>query len=505
MSNVIRPAQNYFTRHTVYDSFRNFLAGLGVVGRDKVASHRFVCDVLSPDELEAAYRADWIARKVVDLPAFDACRAWRAWKADQNQIEKIEEAERAFNLQRKLMHAMARARLYGGAALVIGVKKQPWDQELDVDKVGKGDLVFVHMCTKYNLSAGPMVRDITSPWYGEPEYYERSDSPITTPGLQLKSSEDVRIPTGLQIHPSRVVRLIGQEYPDQDRAMDAWGDSALQPVIDAIKHAGLVVGSVAALVAKASVDIIKVPGLSQALSTNAGTAQMIERWSNANVAKSVVNAVLIDEKEEWQQVTASFASLPQTLQMYLGIVAGAADIPATRLLSKSPDGQNSTGDSDIRNYYDRLSADQVMHMKPLLSRLDEVLLRHTLGTRDPKISYDWNPLWQMDEPQKADVAYKKANAHKIDVDTGLIAPEALRKGRENQLIEDGFYPGFEAALQEAAEAASEDVPDEALPPHPAIRQQLKAQEQFAQQQQIGQQNPKLLPKPTDEEEPDDED
>jgi uncharacterized protein len=168
-SNVVQPEQGYFTRNRVFDSFRNFLAGLGVTGRDKVASQLFVCDVLPPDQLEAAYRGDWIARKVVDIPAFDACRAWRAWKADQNQIEKIEETERAFNLQFKLMQAMARARLYGGAALVIGVKNQQWDEELNLEKVGKGDLAFVHICTRWQLSAGTMVRDITSPWYGEPE------------------------------------------------------------------------------------------------------------------------------------------------------------------------------------------------------------------------------------------------------------------------------------------------------------------------------------------------
>jgi len=37
----------------------------------------------------------------------------------------------------------------------------------------------------------------------------------------------------LYIHPSRVVRLIGHEYPDMQTSPDAWGDSVLQPVADA--------------------------------------------------------------------------------------------------------------------------------------------------------------------------------------------------------------------------------------------------------------------------------
>jgi hypothetical protein len=60
----------------------------------------------------------------------------------------------------------------------------------------------------------------------------------------------------------------------------------------------------------------------------------------------------------------------------------------------------------------------------------------------------------MTDTQKADIAKKKAEVVKIDVDCGLIPFVALAKGRSNQLIEDGTYPGFEAALEE--ELAKQD-------------------------------------------------
>jgi len=63
------------------------------------------------------------------------------------------------------------------------------------------------------------------------------------------------------IHPSRVVRLIGHEYPDMESAPDAWGDSVLQPVADALRDAGLVTSSVASMIAEAKVDIVHIPGL----------------------------------------------------------------------------------------------------------------------------------------------------------------------------------------------------------------------------------------------------
>ena len=47
----------------------------------------------------------------------------------------------------------------------------------------------------------------------------------------------------------------------------------------------------------------------------------------------------------------------------------------------------------------------------------------------------------------------------IDVNSGLVPPEALAKGRINQLIEDGTYPGLEAAVAEAL-AAQEMLAEE---------------------------------------------
>jgi phage-related protein (TIGR01555 family) len=283
--------------------------------RDKAASQIFTLDILSQMELEKAYRGDWLARKIVDIPAFDSCRAWRSWQADQDQIEKLEEAERAFGIQRKVMDAMVKARLYGGAAIVLGVKKQKFEDELDIDKVGEGDLAFAHVITKWMIAPGPLVRDITSPWFGEPEYYQRSNTPITGPiggvapletGVFGKEAGSM-----LNIHPSRVVRIIGNDYPNMEISPDAWGDSVLQTVVDAIKDAGLVGQSIAALTAKANVDVIKIPGLTQMLSTDKGTTALVSRFSQSNAAKSVVNSLLIDSAEEWNQLQVTFSGLPQ--------------------------------------------------------------------------------------------------------------------------------------------------------------------------------------------------
>lgn len=98
-------------------------------------------------------------------------------------------------------------------------------------------------------------------------------TPIPSASLGYKPGETIFI------HPSRVVRLTGMEYPDIEAAPDAWGDSALQPVHDAIRDAGLVSAAIANLVSRANVDLVKIPGLTQALSSETGTQKYIERFT----------------------------------------------------------------------------------------------------------------------------------------------------------------------------------------------------------------------------------
>jgi uncharacterized protein len=420
----------------------------------------------------------------VDVPAFDSCRAWRQWEAENAQIGKIEDLERELGLQRKLMQALSKSRLFGGAAMVMGIEGHKFEDELDVDDVGEGDLAFVHVVSRWEIEAGPLIRDLTSPWYGEPSYYRRVNS-VVVAGEQVNppiEQSGVGYEPGavLLIHPSRVVRLVPAEYPDLMMAQDSWGDSALQPVIDAVKAAGLVSSSIAAMVAEAKLDIVKVPGLLEMLATKAGADRLYERFSFSLSAKSVVNTTLIDSKEEWERINLSFAGMDAVMGMYLKIAAGAADIPATRLLGDAPTGMNATGDSDTRNYYDRLQADQQVRVQPALTRLDEVLIRSALGSRDEDIHYIWKPLWQLSDDEQSQIWLRKAQAHKVDVDCGLINPDVLREVRVNQCIEDSFYPGLEAAVEEHDIEPDEDEHDLL-----ALQQGQMGMKQQQEQHQIG--------------------
>lgn len=427
-------------RARLVDGLQNVLTGLGGE-KDKMFNTFFGLSLMDRSQLDAAYRGDWIARKGIDIPAFDSTREWRTWQAEPDDVTLIEDTEKKFSVQLKVMKALTMGRLYGGGALIMGVNQGQPEDELNIDDINEGDLQFLHCVSRFELGTGPINWDITSPYYGEPEYYTPMQRASNTTGI----GPEVRL------HPSRVIRFVGNEIPDLNVA-NGWGDSVLQSVSDAVMGAGATTSSIAQMVSEAKLDVIKIPGLSQNITSKEYEDNLKARFAFANVAKSVFGIILLDAAEEWQRINAQFAGLPDVLKMYLTIASGAWDIPATRFLSQAPQGMNSTGESDTRNYYDRLSTEQKIILEPKLNKLDNVILRSSLGpvpdNEAREMWFQWNPLWQLSEKEEAEVAKSKADTFKIDVDAGLLNEVVLKKAREAQLIADGTYPGLQQIIDE---------------------------------------------------------
>lgn len=413
------------------DTLVNLMTGMGTE-KDKLAGTVFGYSEIGKAQLDAAYRGDWISRKIVNIPAYDAFREWRGWQADAKDITAIEEVEKALKIQRKAMLALQRGRLYGGGALILGVNQGKSDEPLNFDTLGKGCLQFVHVVSRYDLSSGEMDWDVMSPYFGTPKYYTKSSE---GGGVLLK------------LHPSRVIRFVGEESTDLTLAQ-GWGDSILQVCADAVLACGTVASSAAQLVAEAKIDIVKIPELSEKITDKGYEDRLKRRFGLASTMKSVFGMLIVDAAEEWDRINQTFIGLPDMLKMYLLIASGAADIPATRMLGQSPAGLSATGDSDTRNYYDRTATEQTVVIAPAMEPLDRVILASALGSVPKDIVYEWNPLWQMDPKDVAEIATKKAAVMTADVNAGLITPLVLQKARENQLIEDGTYPGLEGFIEE---------------------------------------------------------
>ncbi len=423
----------------VTDGLENYAANLGT-SRDKASHSSFVSNFWTDQQLLINYRESWAAAKIVDIPARDATRAWRSWQAEKDQIDKIERLERLHGVQLKVEQALILARLYGGAAIYIGTNR-PGDHAKPLRDTE--EIRYLRVLTKSQLSGGETDLDLESEYYGQPAYY-------------LLSSQDRQ----LEIHPSRLVRFIGKRVPDASMAMgcdNGWGDSVLGSCMAAIMRAESTMANANSLVFEAKVDVLGIPDLMGQMADPAFEGLMLKRAQVAAMAKGINGMLMIDAAETYESKSASFGGLPELIEKFLQEIAGASDIPVTRLLGQSPGGMNSTGESDLRNYYDRVNSDQNLTIAPAMAILDDLLIRNALGERPDDVHYNWNTLWQATATERADISKKTAETIKILKESDTLNSEALSKSAVNLLTELGVMPGLEGAIEEELESGEEVI------------------------------------------------
>lgn len=437
------------------DGLRNVVANLNT-GRDKAASSQYVFCQLQDQQLISAYRGAWIPRAIVDIPAEDATRKWREWRAKADQISKLEALEKRLGINRKVEAALKMSRLLGGAALYISTNEKDPSRPLNPESIR--EIRSLTLLTRQDLKPDEIVRDIDSPYYGKPEFYR----------LNRRDGQPEVI-----IHATRLVIFEGHSIPDtahagyRDAPLDGvssglWGDSVLQSVMDIVTQHDGSVANIASLIFEAKIDVMRFEGYADLLEKTGGDAAVIRRLTLQAAMKGINGAVIMDKLDEYETKSASFGGLDSLLERFGYLVAGAAEIPATRLFGRSAAGLSGTGDGDERVYFDRINHEQTNKIEPAMSVLDECLIKVALGSRPPEVWYSWRPLRQISEKERAEIFKTTADAARalVGAAAGVILPiEALSDSLANELVEQGVLPGLEANLKKYGLLSEQDDPD----------------------------------------------
>lgn len=425
----------------VHDGLVNVAANLGT-SRDKAAFSAYQYAPLSYEQLLASYRSAWLPRAIVDIPAQDATRKWRSWQAEADQISKIERVERKLRVRETVLQGLIAARLFGGSAIYISTGETATDKPLDPSKVK--EIKSLVVLNPMQITPGQINRDIYSDYYGRPEHYE----------LQSQNGAPIRI------HASRLVVLEGNSVPDITTQYTGWGDSVLQSTMEAVLQADSANANISSLIFEAKVDVFRFQGLMTQLGANQDDL-IIKRMSAQATIKGINGAVVLDKEDEYEQKSASFAGLPDLMDRFMNNVAGASRIPVTRLFGRSAAGLSGTGDGDERVYFDHINHLQTTEIEPALHNLDECLIWTALGSRPEEIFYEWNPLRQVTEKERADIFKTTADAARAIAGTGGASPalmpiEALSDALVNELVEQGVLPGLETAIEEYGTLAEQE-------------------------------------------------
>lgn len=128
----------------------------------------------------------------------------------------------------------------------------------------------------------------------------------------------------------------------------------------------------------------------------------------------------------------TFTGIPEVMLQIGQQISGAIGVPLVRLFGQSPTGFNSTGESDLRTYYDNVKHDQDSDLRPGMKRLLNVMYESEMGTPPADdFSFEFKSLWQMTNEQKAQAATGMAGAIiqalQADAITPSVAMKELRK------------------------------------------------------------------------------
>ena len=136
------------------------------------------------------------------------------------------------------------------------------------------------------------------------------------------------------------------------------------------------------------------------------------------MSRSIDNTVVIDAEDDYQQHNLSVSGLNQILQEYQTALSAVSEIPVTVLFGRSPGGLSSTGESDLENYYNMVSRIQETKLKPIILFVNKLLSVALDVTAEVPEEYniEFNPLWNLNEKDVAEVSKIKIDTEKVEVD-----------------------------------------------------------------------------------------
>jgi len=431
------------------DSFQNFAAKVGIGTDNQSSASTYGFNPISRNRglLEWMYRGSWICGKVVDCPADDMTRAGieMSGDIDPDDLDKLHNGFNDLAIWPGINATAKWGRLYGGAIGFMMIDGQKPDTPLRPQTVQKGAFKGILVLDRWMVQPNysELVTEL-GPDLGKPKYYETVVEGFAIPRMK--------------IHYTRCLRYDGVDLPFWQRITEnLYGMSVLERLYDRLVAFDSTTQGAAQLVYKAHLRTLAVEGLrniiaagGKALEGLVGQVEMMRRYqTNEGVS-------LIDAKDKFETHQYAFSGLDQVLLAFGQQLSGAADIPLVRLFGQSPAGLNATGDSDIRNYYDSINQQQELRLRrPMTTLL--IVLANSLGIKLPDgWGFKFNPLWQMSDKEKAEIADKVSTAVDRVEGAGILAPKtALKELKQSSRI-TGIFSNIS---DEEIAAASDEPPD----------------------------------------------
>lgn len=438
------------------DGFDNFISRLGLNNDNAMSAGTYEFNLITKNRLilEAAYRGSWIVGQVVDSVAEDMTRAGidiTTNKGDE-EIKKFEASFSRLQIWQSIASLIKWGRIYGGAMGVIQIEGQKLDTPLNLDTVAKNQFRGIVVYDRWQLN--PILDKVieSGPETGLPRFYQ-----IVTTAAAANSAPSAATDGMITVHHSRVIRYTGIDLPFWQAITESmWGESILERLWDRLISFDNATLSSAQLIDRANLRTVKIESLRTIIAGGGeayeGLLAMFEMMRSVQVNEGLT---LLDKEDDFEQTAYSFAGLSDMMLQFGQQLAGASGIPLVRLFGQSPAGLNSTGDSDIRLYYDNINAQQEAKLRNPFEVLLKVMWRSVFGEGAPDdLEFTFTPLWQMSALDKANVSKNNTETILGAYEGGLIS----RAGAMKELRQDSGDTGLFSNITDEEITEAEDEP-----------------------------------------------
>ena len=406
-------------------------------------------------KLTALYRNHWVIQTMVNVVPQDMLKNGYdlVTTLSPEDLDKVISLLRRKRVDTKLYEGLAWGRLYGGAIGVMVINDmQNLDQPLDYDTLMpdcfKGILILDRW-SGVNPSS-ELVTDLDSEELNLPKYYH----------VNLEDGSAVKI------HHSRVLRFIGRKMPRiEEQAEQYWGTSLIEHILPELEKRDNVSWNVALLTFMANMRIMKAPGVSSMMLSGTDSARD-KLYNTVSAVNEIMNnnaLMLLDEKASYKSHQYTFSGIGEVYDRFMMDVSGACGIPVTKLFGRSPAGMNSTGESDLQNYYDRIEGDQQTQLLPVLEKLIPIIFISAIGAVPDDLQIVFNPVRRPTNDEKSDLGAKQTTAVVEAFTAGLISQQTALRELQQSSDMTGMWSNITDDIVEKADTETqlmgEEVPD----------------------------------------------
>lgn len=399
------------------DSFANVLTGLGVKGKDRRLSVVLLAEIMTDQVLEEFLRASKMARIIIERIPLDGTRKWININNIEADLElKIETDMKRLRVRKAFREAWQKSRLYGGSIIFMGIN----DGEELSEPVNKNEISDISNLIVF----GKDELDISSPQIDDDLNSQNFGMPIT---YRINSTRGTKTIKNQIIHHTRVLRFDGEFLPVRSFITNNyWHDSVLNSLLNPIRNYSTSNDSIVVVLNDFRIGVLKMTDLIEKLSGDCekGEDEIRRRLSLLKETISVLGIMVINEEETYEQNTPQLNGVDKLLDKVVDRLVAETGIPRIILLGESPSGMQSTGSTELKNYYDNVSCQQEDKIRPNLDLFFEYIFTSkqgpTGGSFPESFSYNFNSLFQLTEKEASETKKNMAEADMKYLEGGVL-------------------------------------------------------------------------------------